>query len=140
MVTSVTVKDSTGATQTVNTLPALGQTTGANSLPVVVASDQGAVPTTGTAGTAGDAAITTGGTAQTLFGGATPTNGFSVSNPDQSNDLWISDSATASPNGQGSIRVVANGGYYETPPRYKPVGAVSVYGATTGQKITAREW
>lgn len=39
MVTTVTVLDSGGATQTVNTLPALGKVTGANSLPVTLASD-----------------------------------------------------------------------------------------------------
>jgi hypothetical protein len=36
--------------------------------------------------------------------------------------------------------VAANGGGYETPSGYKPFGAVSVYGATTGHKITARKW
>jgi hypothetical protein len=39
MPTSVTVLDSTGATQTVNTLPALGQAAKTASLPVVIASD-----------------------------------------------------------------------------------------------------
>jgi hypothetical protein len=41
---SVQVKDASGSTQTVQTLPAVGQSTGANSLPVVLASDQSAVP------------------------------------------------------------------------------------------------
>ncbi|HEY5106588.1 MAG TPA: hypothetical protein VII73_07430 [Caulobacteraceae bacterium] len=89
---------------------------------------------------AGDATITTGGAAQNLFAGATPTNGFAIYNPDISNDLWVSDSATAAANGQGSIRVVANGGGYETPPGYKAFGAVSIIGGVTGQKITARKW
>ena len=94
----------------------------------------------GQTGTAGDASITTGGTAQNLFSGTTPSNGFAIYNPDPSNDLWVSDSVTAAANGQGSIRIVANGGGYETPVAYKPVGAVSIVGATTGQKITARKW
>ena len=89
---------------------------------------------------AGDTTITTGGTAQNLFGGATPTDGFAVYNPDPTNDLWVSDSATAAANGLGSIRVAANGGGYETPPGYNPIGAVSIVGAVTGQKITARAW
>ena len=41
------VKDANGATQTVNTLPGPGQTTSGNSLPVVIASDQSAVPVSG---------------------------------------------------------------------------------------------
>jgi hypothetical protein len=92
------------------------------------------------AGSSGSTSITAGGTAQNLFGGATPTNGFEVCNPDASNDLWISDETTAAANGQGSIRVAANGGSYTTPPGYRPIGAVSIVGAVTGQKITARKW
>lgn len=94
----------------------------------------------GAAGTDGSAAITTGSTAQNLFSGTVPVNGFAVYNPDAVNDLWLSDSTTAVANGQGSIRIAANGGGYETPPGYKPIGAVSIVGASTGQKITARRW
>ena len=88
----------------------------------------------------GSTTITTGGTAQTLFGGTVPSNGFAIYNPDASGDLWISDSTTAAINGTGSLRIVANGGGYETPASYRPLGAISVIGATTGQKITARRW
>jgi hypothetical protein len=88
----------------------------------------------------GSAAIATGGTAQNLFGGAVPANGFGVYNPDPVNDLWISDSATAAASNSGSIRVAANGGWYETPIRYRPIGAVSIVGGVTGQKFTARSW
>lgn len=48
MPTTVTVLDSTGTTQTVNTLPALGQGLKAASLPVALASDQGALTVSGT--------------------------------------------------------------------------------------------
>jgi hypothetical protein len=41
---SIQVKDANSAVQTVQTLPAVGQTTSANSLPVIIASDQSAVP------------------------------------------------------------------------------------------------
>lgn len=88
----------------------------------------------------GSTTIATGGAAQNLFGGTIPTNGFAIYNPDPSNDLWVSDSATAAANGQGSIRVVANGGGYETPSGYRPLGIVSIVGAVTGQKITAKRW
>ena len=94
----------------------------------------------GQTGSAGDATIATGGTAQSLFGGATPANGFSVGNPNPADDCWVSDSATAAVNGKGSYRVVANGGEYTTPPAYKPVGAVSVICPTTNDVLTARRW
>jgi hypothetical protein len=94
----------------------------------------------GNATTDGSTTITTGGTAQNLFSGTVPSNGYSVCNPDPTNDLWVSDSATAAANGQGSLRVAANGGYYATEPGQKPINAVSIVGAVTGQKITARRW
>lgn len=94
----------------------------------------------GAAGADGSTTVTTGGVAQNLFAGATPAHGFEVCNPDASEDLWVSDSAAAAPNGTGSFRIAANGGTYTTPPGYRPIGAVSVYGATTGHKITARRW
>ena len=92
------------------------------------------------AGVAGDVTLAAGGTAQALFGGATPANGWAVYNSNGSDDLWCSDSGTGTPNGAGSIRIPANGGGYETPPGYRPPGAVSCVGATTGDKITARRW
>lgn len=95
---------------------------------------------TANATTDGSTTMTAGGTAQNLFGGTVPTNGYSIGNPDPTNDLWVSDTTTAVANGQGSIRVVANGGYYATEPGQKPIGAVSIVGAVTGQKITARRW
>lgn len=88
----------------------------------------------------GSGTLAAGGTAQSLFGGAAPAHGFAVYNPDPVNDLWISDGATALANGQGSIRVAANGGGYETPPFSKPIGVVSLVGAAAGQKFTARSW
>jgi len=94
------------------------------------------------AGTAsgGDTSIGSGGVAQNIFAAATPTHGWAVYNPDATEDLWVSDSTTAAANGQGSIRIAANGGGYETPPGYIGFHAVSVIGATTGHKVTARRW
>ena len=119
---------------------ALGQGTKAQSLPVVLPSDQTvAVSTTPKTATDGSTTITLGGTAQNLFGGTVPVNGFRVSNPDATNDIWIADNGvTAVANGIGCERVVANGGWYECP--YKPIGAISIVGAVTGQKITAVRW
>jgi hypothetical protein len=107
------------------------------------ANDTGAtlpVSFSGNAASDGSTTLTTGGAAQSLFGGTVPVNGWAIYNPDATNDLWVSDSATAVVNGVGSIRVIANGGGYETPLGYKPIGVVSVIGATTNQKITARRW
>lgn len=120
--------------------PTPGQKTSALSTPVVLPSDQGPLVVSGYAGSAGDASIATGGTAQTLFGGATPVNGWAIDNPNVSDDLWCSDSTTAAINGQGSYRIAANGGGHETPQLYKPVGPLSCVGPVTGDKITARRW
>jgi hypothetical protein len=130
----VTVTNSGGSTATLSNLAILVQISGGGT------SSGGSGGSGGSTGSDGSTTVTTGGTAQNLFGGVTPTNGFSVYNPDAVNDLWLSDSTTAAANGQGSIRIVANGGGYETPPGYKPFAAVSIVGAVTGQKITARRW
>lgn len=104
---------------------------GANSWPVVI----------GTLATSGDTTIATGGTAQSLFSGATPTNGWKVANPNLSDDLWCSDSTTTpAQNAASSVRVFANGGQYATEPGEKPLGPVYCVGATTGDFVVARKW
>lgn len=85
-------------------------------------------------------AITAGGTAQNLFGGFTPINGFAVYNPDSTNDLWVSMGGTAAANDQGSIRIASNGGGFETPTDAKPQGPISIVGANSSQKFTAFMW
>lgn len=97
-----------------------------------------ATPSPSTA-TDGSGTITTGGTAQNVFGATVPTNGWAVYNPDASETMWVSDTATAAPNAAGSIPVFAGSGY-ETPPGRKPLGAVSIVAATTGHKFTASRW
>ncbi len=88
----------------------------------------------------GSSTIATGGVAQLLFGGIVPANGYAVYNPDAANDLWISESTTAAASGVGSIRIVANGGGYESPAGSKPGGPISIFAGTTGAKFTARRW
>lgn len=88
----------------------------------------------------GDTSITTGGTAQVLFKSAIPPHGYSVINPNLTDDCWISDSTTAAVNGQGSQRVAANGGEYRTPDNYFPSGPVSIICPTTADVVTARSW
>lgn len=86
--------------------------------------------------------ITTGGTAQNLFSGNKPLNGWEVCNPDAANDLWVSEVGTAAANAAGSYRVASNGGCYSTPQISTPtsLGPVSIVGANTGQKYSARRW
>ena len=96
------------------------------------------INTAGAAASDGSGAVATGGSPQTLFGGAVPANGFLVQN-NSSAALWICDVGIASEGG-ASIQVAANGGVFWTPPGYKPAGAVSLIGGTTGQAFAARRW
>jgi hypothetical protein len=102
---------------------------------------QNPLPVINTAGAAagdGSGTVATGGSPQTLFGGAVPVNGFLVQN-NSSAALWVCDTGIAS-DGGASLQVAANGGIFATPPGYKPAGAVSLYGGTTGQIFAARRW
>jgi hypothetical protein len=101
-----------------------------NPLPVINAAGSAAADGSGT--------VATGGSAQTLFGGIVPANGFLVQN-NSSAALWICDVGTAS-SGGASLQLGANGGTFATPSGYKPAGAVSLFGATTGQAFAARRW
>ncbi|HJU18985.1 MAG TPA: hypothetical protein VJ770_21225, partial [Stellaceae bacterium] len=85
----------------------------------------------------GSAMIAAGGTAQLLFGGVVPATGYLVCNT-SSAALWISDVGTASAGGS-SIQIAA-GAIWATPSGYKPPGAVSIFGAATGQAFAARRW
>jgi hypothetical protein len=96
------------------------------------------INTAGALASDGSGAVATGGSAQTLFGGLVPINGFVVQN-NSAAALWISDAGIAAAGG-ASIQLAANGGIFATPSGYKPAGAVSLYGATTGQVFAARRW
>jgi hypothetical protein len=102
---------------------------------------QNPLPVTNTAGAAasdGSDTVATGGSPQILFGGTVPANGFLVQN-NSSAALWVCDTGIAS-DGGASIQLAANGGVFATPSGYKPAGAVSLYGGTTGQVFAARRW
>ena len=96
------------------------------------------INTAGAVASDGSGTLATGGSAQTLFGGIVPSNGFLVQN-NSSAALWLSDVGTASAGG-ASIQIAANGGTFATPSGYKPAGAVSIFGATTGQAFAGRRW
>jgi hypothetical protein len=98
-------------------------------LPVINAAGAVAIDGSGT--------VVTGGTAQTLFAGIVPVNGYLVAN-NSSATLYISDVGTANVGGT-SIPITA-GAVFMTPSGYKPAGAVSLYGSVTGQTFAARRW
>lgn len=64
-------------------------------------------------------------------------SGFWVQNS-SAGDLWISDVGTAGAT-QPSFQLVA-GALYESPMTGCPTGAISIFGATTGQAFSSREW
>jgi len=94
---------------------------------------------TGWTATDGSVTITTGGTAQNLFSGATPTHSWEVNNPNASDVCWVSDTTTAAVNGKGSRQMNPGGGWVN-PPGRNPTGAVSVLCPTTNDVLTASEW
>jgi hypothetical protein len=96
------------------------------------------INTAGYAATDGSGTVGAGGSAQTLFGGLVPANGFLVQN-NSTAALWISDVGIASAGG-ASLQLAANGGIFVSPSGYKPGGPVSLFGATTGQAFAARRW
>ncbi len=85
--------------------------------------------------------ITTGGVAQVLAPAITSQSGFSgfwVRN-NSSASLWINTNNGTASAAQPSLEIVA-GALYESPPNSQPVGAISIFGATTGQSFTAQRF
>ena len=85
----------------------------------------------------GSGSITLGGTAQNAMAANSSRVGFMIQNI-SAGDLWINTLTTAVAD-QPSIKV-APGQLYETPLTMPCTGAVSIIGATTGQKFVGREW
>lgn len=83
------------------------------------------------------ATITTGGAAQDALAANLQRVGYEVQNQ-SGGSLWISDIATAVA-AQPSWELVP-GERYWTPDTYRPKGALSIIGATTGQAFAVREW
>jgi hypothetical protein len=141
------VKDANGAIQSLGTqADAQGNFTPEYTPAAVVAgvatpvSSSAPLPVVNAAGAAaqdGSGMIATGGTAQQLFGGVVPANGWLVCN-NSSAALYVSDVGTAAPGGS-SIQI-APGLTFWTPSGYRPGGAVSIYGGTSGQGFAARRW
>lgn len=81
--------------------------------------------------------VTSGGAAQVLMAANTARKGFLLQNL-STGDLWISSLGTAAAS-QPSLLIPA-GAYYEAPASGVPTQAISIFGATTGQAFSAREW
>ncbi|MBV9828520.1 MAG: hypothetical protein JO001_23070 [Alphaproteobacteria bacterium] len=108
------------------------------STPVGVQNPLPVINVAGVPASDGSGTVATGGSAQTLFGGLVPVNGFLVQNNSNA-ALWVSDIGTAAAGG-ASLQIAASGGIFMTPSGYKPGGAVSLYGGSTGQAFAARRW
>ncbi len=141
------VKDANTAVQSLSTMQDAAQNlvpvhvpaavTGGVAVPVSTTTPLPVVNAAGMAASDGSGAIAIGGTAQTLFGGITPASGWLVCN-NSTGALYVSDVGAASAGGS-SIQIAA-GATFVTPSGYKPPGAVSIFGATTGQVFAARRW
>lgn len=83
--------------------------------------------------------ITAGGTAQQLAGAFSGRKGCAIQNQ-STGDLWINDLGTAAAT-QPSIRVPAGAQYLcGAGGGGASAGALSIFGATTGQAFAGREW
>lgn len=105
--------------------------------PISAAAPLPVINTAGSAATDGSGTVAVGGTAQVLFGGIVPLNGWLLAN-NSSSTLYVSDVGSATPG--GASVPIAPGAVFATPPGYKPGGSVSLYGATSGQTFAARRW
>jgi hypothetical protein len=104
-----------------------------NPLPVTIIS--GGASTALPAGTNKSGSITTGGTAQTLAASNSARVALTGQNIDASADLWINETGgTAAANTAGSFKVAAGGTFSISTNQ-----AISIVGATTGQKFSATE-
>lgn len=82
------------------------------------------------------ATITTGGTAQAALAANPNRTGYDIQNQ-SAGSLWVRDDGTAATADDNSMEIVA-GALYETPIGFRPTGAVSIIGATTGQAFFVR--
>jgi hypothetical protein len=110
---------------------------GGVAMPVMQTAPMPVINAAGSPAVDGSGTIAVGGTAQPLFSGIVPVNGFQVCN-NSTAALYVSDVGMASA-GAASMPV-GPGSIYTTPDGYRPAGAVSVFGASTGQAFAARRW
>ena len=141
------VKDANTTTQPISTqsdvagnlvpVHAPATVVGGIATPVGPAAPLSVINTSGIAAIDGSATVVAGGTAQTLFAGVIPINGYLVAN-NSSAAVYVSDVGSATLGG-ASIPIAA-GAVFMTPSGYKPGGAVGLWGSVTGQAFAARRW
>ena len=90
-----------------------------------------------TLSSSGSGTITAGGTAQTVIAADAAGYHYAFQNL-SATDMYISTVGTAAA-ANPSLKIVS-GGYYETPDSLYASGALSVFGATTGQEFSVRKW
>ncbi len=87
--------------------------------------------------------ITSGGTAQNICGGITPTSGFEIINNSTSEVLYFRENSAAAVAGASSIPIQANAtstavATYKSPMGYTPKGPISVIATTTAHPLIER--
>jgi hypothetical protein len=130
---------STGLDSSGNLVPihAPASIVGGVATPVGITAPLPVINTAGSAAIDGSGTVSVGGTAQTLFGGVVPADGWLVANNSPA-ILYVSDVGTAT-SGGASVPIAPNA-VFATPSGYKPAGPVSLYGTTTSQAFAARRW
>ncbi len=141
------VKDANTTTQPISTqsdvagnlvpVHAAAAVIGGIATPVGPATPLPVINTSGAIAVDGSGTVVAGGTAQALFAGVVPSNGYLVAN-NSTETLYASDVGAAT-SGGASIPIPA-GAVFMTPSGYNPAGAVSLWGSTTGQAFAARRW
>lgn len=140
------VKDANTAVQSLSTqvdaqsnlvpVHALAAVSGSVAVPVSASAPLPVINAAAAIADGANGTITAGGTAQTLFSGATPQNGFAVQNT-SSADLWVNDLGAAGVNAGFLVPSLQT---FTSISGYRPAGPLSIYGATTGQTFCARWW
>lgn len=137
---TIVVKDGNGASQTINTTPNGGQTTGANSLPVIVASDQSAIPVTPSqpiGGTYTDRSIASmSGSSQQLMAANASRKILIIQNIAAANIGVNLTGGTAAIGTAGTVTIVPGGNLILD--QYPPTSIITVIGTST-QSVTAME-
>ncbi|MEQ1697691.1 MAG: hypothetical protein ABL901_17800 [Hyphomicrobiaceae bacterium] len=140
---TLSVKDASGATQTIKTnddMAGAAGTPSANVLSVQGVAGGSVVAVSAVAPAAAfverSGTIASGGTAQTLAASNASRRWYRVMNL-STGDLWINDRGATAAAAQPAFKLVA-GAMYETG-SVAPAAAISIFGATTGQAFSAAE-
>lgn len=83
--------------------------------------------------------ITTGGTAQDVAAANTGRRGFWIQN-NSNGALWVNEMGGTAAAAQPNVYLAPNGGFWSMDMTGVSASKISIYGATTGQAFSAREW